>query len=33
MSSESGPELAEIVDENSGTGFDPFFRGLFELYL
>jgi len=32
MSSESGPDSAEIVDENSGTGSDPFFRGPFELY-
>ena len=33
MSSESGPESAEIVDENSGTGSDPFFRGPFEIFL
>ena len=32
MSSESGPESAEIVAENSGTGSNPFFRGPFELY-
>ena len=31
MGSESGPESAEIVDENSGTGSNPFFRGPFEL--
>ena len=31
MSSESGSESAEIVDENSGTESDPFFRGPFEL--